>query len=326
MPVFPDPGSRSHALARSFGGGDNNEQRKNAVTCLRSGFRRKSLVLPEHPVTIDYESEYDNRGRVPEHPQIFARWARDAAAFRAAHPHAELGLAYGKSPRETIDLFWPAAGREAPIALFIHGGYWRALDPSSFSHLASGANAHGIAFALAGYDLCPQVSIEKIIEEMRAAAAFLCRRHGRKLVASGHSAGGHLTACLVATDWKNYAADLPADLVPAGLSISGLFDLTPLMQIAMNQDLKIGTENVARISPLHWDVAPGRMLDAWVGGAESSEFLRHSREVTDVWARKGVATRYVELPGANHFTVLDPLADPASAMSARLAELSRQCV
>ncbi|MEX2129210.1 MAG: alpha/beta hydrolase [Xanthobacteraceae bacterium] len=270
---------------------------------------------------IDYEAEYNNRARVPEHPEIFARWARAAEAFRASHSDAELGLAYGKSPREKIDLFWPMAGRSAPFALFIHGGYWRSLEPSAFSHLAAGANAHGIALALAGYDLCPAVTMEAIIEEMRAAAAFLYRRFRRPLVASGHSAGGHLSACLVATDWKKYGEDLPAVLVPAGLSISGLFELSPLMHTSMNQDLRIDAENVARISPQTWSVAPGRTFDAWVGGDESSEFLRESRDIVAEWGRKGVATRYVEVARANHFTVLDPLADPQSTMTKRLVEL-----
>lgn len=271
---------------------------------------------------IDYEAEYNNRARVPEHPAIFIRWARAAEAFRASHPDAELGLAYGKSNREKVDIFWPSAGREAPIALFIHGGYWRSLDPSAFSHLAAGPNAHGIALALIGYDLCPGVSMETIVDQVRAATLHLFRRYGRRhLVASGHSAGGHLSACLVATDWKKLDAGAPEDLVPAGLSISGLFDLAPLMRTSMNQDLRIGAENVERVSPLRWNVPLDRIFDAWVGGDESSEFLRHSREIADVWAKRGVATRYVALPRTNHFTVLDPLADPASEMCLRLAEL-----
>jgi arylformamidase len=270
---------------------------------------------------IDYEAEYNNRARVPEHPAIFIRWARAAEAYRTAHKDAELGLAYGKSPREKIDLFWPAAGRTVPIALFIHGGYWRSLDPAGFSHLAAGVNASGIALALVGYDLCPAVTIETIIAQVRAATIFLHRRHARRFVAAGHSAGGHLSACLVATDWKKFAADLPQDLVPAGLSISGLFDLTPLMRTSMNQELRIEPASVERISPLGWNVASDRVFDAWVGRDESGEFLRHSRDVADAWGRKGVATRYVEVARTNHFTVLDPLADPASAMSSRLVEL-----
>lgn len=273
---------------------------------------------------VDYEAEYDNRARVPEHPQIFARWSKDAADFRASHADAELGLRYGASERQIVDLFWPGEGRNVPVALFIHGGYWRALDPSVFSHLAAGVNAHGIALAAVGYDLCPAVTIEKIVEETREATAFLFRRLKRCFAVSGHSAGGHLTACLVATDWKKTSPDLPADLVKDGLSISGLFDLTPFMHISMNQDLRLDAQNVARVSPLFWDVAPGRTLDAWVGGAESSEFLRHSREVVEVWRRKNVSTEYVAVPAANHFTVVDPLADPGSTLTKRLVEFARR--
>jgi arylformamidase len=271
---------------------------------------------------IDYEAEYNNRARVPEHPEIFARWARDAAAYRKTHPNAELGLPYGESPRQIVDLFWPEAGRDAPIALFIHGGYWRSLEPAAFSHLAAGANAHGVAFAAIGYDLCSAVTIATIIDQVRGATAFLHRRHGKPLTVSGHSAGGHLTACLVATNWKKVDAGLPADLVRAGLSISGLFDLSPLVHTAMNQDLKLDAASAAQVSPLFWEVAPGRTLDAWVGGDESGEFLRQSVEIAETWGQNGVITEYVAVPDANHFTVLDPLADPASDMTRRLARLA----
>jgi arylformamidase len=273
---------------------------------------------------VDFEAEYNNRARVPEHPEIFARWAAASAAHRKSHSNAELGVSYGKSPRQIIDLFWPSASRNAPIALFIHGGYWRSLEPSSFSHLATGVNAHGIAFAAIGYDLCPAVTVATIIDQVRAATAFLFRRHKMPLVASGHSAGGHLPACLIATDWKRESADLPQDLVRAGLSISGLFDLAPLMDTAMNNDLRLDPVSAANVSPLFWEVAPERTLDAWVGGAESAEFLRQSREIANVWGEKDVATAYVAVPGANHFTVLDPLADPASTMTERFAALTRQ--
>ena len=135
---------------------------------------------------LDYEAEYNNRARVPEHPVIFARWAREAEQFRRSHANAELRLPYGRSEREHIDLFWPSTKRDAPIVLFLHGGYWRSLEPAMFSHVAAGANARGLAVALAGYDLCPDVTVEQIIDEVRAAAIFLWRRHGKKLVACGH--------------------------------------------------------------------------------------------------------------------------------------------
>jgi len=273
---------------------------------------------------LDYEAEYNNRARVPEHPAIFERWTRAAAAFRTSHPNAELGISYGEGPRECIDLFWPSTSRDAPIFLFIHGGYWRSLEPALFSHVAAGVNAHGYAMALAGYDLCPDVSIAKIIEEVRNAAAFLGRRHDRKMVACGHSAGGHLVSCLLATDWKKHAPGIPADLVPVAFSISGLFDLSPLIGISMNADLKLEPQEARRVSPLFWEVPQtARMFDAWVGAKESGEFLRQSRTIAEAWQKTGVATRYQEVTGADHFTVVDPLADPSSAMTKRLVELAR---
>lgn len=271
---------------------------------------------------LDLEAEYNNRARVPEHPEIFKRWTEAAAKFRAGHKNSEERISYGQSERQYIDLFWPSADRNAPLVLFIHGGYWRALDPSIHSHFAAGANALGLAMAFAGYDLCPKVTIPQIIAQIQSAAAFLGRRLRRRIVVAGHSAGGHLTACLLATDWRKIDAELPANFVPAGLSISGLFDLTPMLHVSMNADLGLKPEDIQKVSPQFWPAPSGKTLDAWVGGNESGEFLRQSKEVAEVWGRAGVVTKYKEVSGANHFTVLDPLADSGSEMTARLAELA----
>jgi len=278
-------------------------------------------------MAIDWEVEYNNRARVPEHPQIFAQWARDAAAYRAETSkdgRAEIGLKYGPSPRQTIDLFKPRGGADGPLALFIHGGYWRSLEPSSFSHMARGMNAHGITVAVSGYDLAPQVSIGQIIEQTQQACLFLWKRFKKRIMVSGHSAGGHLAACMVATDWQALDPGAPADLAPVGYAISGLYDLAPLRHLATNADFKLDAAEARRISPLFWPVAKGRVLDAVVGGIESSEFLRQSKIVADGWREKGVDTRYEAIPGMNHFTVCDPLIDPASAMTRRLVELANK--
>ena len=279
-------------------------------------------------MSVDYEVEYNNRARVPEHAEIFARWERDAAAYRdrmKAEENAELGLAYGTSARQKVDLFFPDATGHTPLALFVHGGYWRSLDASTFSHVSAGLNSRGVAVAVAGYDLCPDVTIGQIINQIRTACLFLWRRFGQRLMVYGHSAGGHLAACMVATDWKKLDPKAPIDLVPAGYSISGLFDLTPLIKTAMNADLRLDDTEVARVSPMYWPVTRGRVFDAVVGGQESSEFLRQSHIITDNWRQRGIETRYEEVPGANHFTVVDPLSDPNSAMTARCAELAARC-
>jgi arylformamidase len=270
---------------------------------------------------IDCEAEYDNRARVPEHPKIFARWAADSQAYRARSPAAlQARISYGPTAREIIDLFDVRPG--APLAVFIHGGWWRTFDPSWFSHCAAGLNARGVGVALVGYNLCPQVSIAEIIEEARRAALVLWRRYHQRMLVSGHSAGGHLTAALLATDWPALDATAPADMAAAGYAISGVFDLAPLVHVSMNKDLRLDPDSAQKTSPALWPAPQGRVLDAVVGADESSEFLRQSSLIADVWGKAGVATRYEVVAGANHFTVLDPLADPDSAMVARLVALT----
>jgi arylformamidase len=276
---------------------------------------------------IDYEVEYNNRARVPEHPEIFARWVRDGAAYRAEatqEGRAELGLKFGPSPRQTIDIFRPKGGTEGPLALFIHGGYWRSLEPSSFSQMARGMNAHGVTVAVSGYDLSPQVSIGQIVEQTQQACLHLWKKLGRKFMVSGHSAGGHLAGCMIATDWKKLDNGAPADLTPVGYGISGLYDLEPLMHLSTNADFKLDKAEARRISPLFWPIAKSRLFDAVVGAQESSEFLRQSRIVADGWRDRGVETRYEAIPGLNHFTVCDPMLDPNSAMTKRLVELAKR--
>ena len=267
--------------------------------------------------TVDYEAEYNNRARVPEYPAIFAGWARDAAAYRERH--APRNAPYGPGARNTID-FFPGDGA-GPIVVFIHGGYWQSLDASFFSHLARGLNAHGISVAIPSYDLCPAVSVDDIIRQMRVASRELARL-GRPLVISGHSAGGHLAACMLATDWPAFDASLPKDLVAAAYAISGLFDLAPMIETSINNALRLDPATARAASPLFWQPPAHGSLDAVVGGNESAEYFRQSRTVVEQWGSAGMATRFGTVPDANHFTAIAPLADPGSPMVARLRELA----
>ena len=266
---------------------------------------------------IDYEVEYNNRARVPENPALIAGWAKDAAAYRSGH--APRSISYGPGARQVIDFF--AGDGKGPIVVFIHGGYWQALDGSSFIHLARGLNAHGIGVAIPSYDLCPDVTIEEIVGQMRTASRELARL-GQPLVISGHSAGGHLAACMLATDWRTVDASLPANPVIAAYAISGLFDLGPLIGTSINKAMGLDQETARAASPLFWQ-APARLsLDAVVGENESAEFYRQSRTIADLWGKAGVATRFGTVPGANHFTAIAPLADPDSPMVLRLKALA----
>ena len=277
-------------------------------------------------MAIDYEKEYDNRARVKEHPEIFARWDKEAAAYRErAQTHgARLTVPYGLSPRQAYDYF-PASGdgKDTPLAMFVHGGWWRSLERAKFSQMARGPNAHGVSVAVAGYDLCPHVRIAIILDQVRTAVLSLWRVHAKRVTVYGHSAGGHLAAAMLVQDWPRFAAGAPANLVPAAYAISGLFDLAPLIHVSQNADLKLDAEEARRLSPVHWPAPNGRILDAVVGEEESSEFLRQSKTIAETWARGGLETRYEALPGRNHFTIVDPLSDPRSAMTARVVALAR---
>lgn len=270
---------------------------------------------------IDYEAEYNNRARVPEHPAIFERWAHDAKAYREAHPPQR--ISYGPGRRQLMEVFQPTEpDHRAKMVVFIHGGYWQSLEPALFSHMARGLNGHGIAVAVPGYDLCPEVRIGDIVEEIRAACRELARFE-KQLVVAGHSAGGHLAACMLATNWPAVDDDLPTGFVSAAYAISGLFDLKPLVPTSVNGALRLDEAEAELISPLAWAPPRGLVLDAVVGGDESAEYLRQSRTIVERWAAAGVKTRFEAVPGANHFTVIAGLADPDSAMTRRAAELAR---
>jgi arylformamidase len=263
---------------------------------------------------IDLEAEYNNRARVPEHPEIIAGWARDAAAYRAEVGKRMSRIDYGPSERQHIDVFAPERPNpDALPVLFVHGGYWQALDPSHFSHMARGLNAHGVTVGVAGYDQCPEVTVGDIVGQLRAAAAkFVAALKSTDYVVTGHSAGGHLAA------W------LAAEGAAAGLAISGLFDLEPLVPTSVNQKLGL-TAQAARVhSPRLMFPREGLFFDCWVGGDESSEYLRQSRTLAAVWAGCGAETAYVEVPGTNHFTVIAGLADASSAMTSRLVVMSKK--
>jgi arylformamidase len=265
---------------------------------------------------IDLEAEYNNRARVPEHPTHIAGWQKDAAAYRQ-NAACELDVAYGHGERHHIDFFHPLNGSaDAPIILFIHGGYWQSLDKSYFSHLARGANERGYSVAIPSYDLAPAATLSQIIACTQSAASFVMNRTDRPLVATGHSAGGHLSVCLMA---KPEALMRP---IRAAMPISGLFELAPLVPTSVNKALDLSVEEAQRLSPLNWTPPAGGHLAAIVGGAESGEFLRQSRIIADQWSHSGVATHYYEVPGAHHFDVLAGLADPADPLVEILSRLA----
>ncbi|WP_418119595.1 alpha/beta hydrolase [Variovorax sp. 350MFTsu5.1] len=276
------------------------------------------------------EGMYNNLARVKDHPAYFQRWARESAEARETLP-ARIDLPYGQGVNETLDIF-PAPVPDAPVLVFIHGGYWRAMDKKDHSFIAPAFNDRGICVVQPNYALCPgtseqPVTVPGIMLQMVRALEWTWRHvaaHGgdpKRITVAGHSAGGHMAAALLACDWKAVAPDLPAHLVRNALSISGLYDLRPLQRTPfLENTLKLTDADVLRASPALWPAPKRGQLYAVAGGAESEEFIRHNAMIRDAWGRNTVPVCEV-LPGLNHFDVVDALADPAHALHRHAVQL-----
>jgi arylformamidase len=274
------------------------------------------------------EARYNARAAVPDHPAIFARWAERSTATRAeSGRRGRLDLAYGDGPNETLDLFSPGVA-EAPLHMFLHGGYWQALDKKDFSFIAPPLVEAGIAVAIVNYALCPAVRVGDIVEQMRRALAWIWRDAATlgldrdRIHLSGHSAGGQLVAMMMATDWPRHASDLPADLVKSGLSISGVFELEPLIGTSINAKLGLDADEARAASPIFVEPATAAPLVLAVGGRESSEFHRQSEAFGERWSAFGTPVRHVPLPGRNHMTACEALAEPDHDLFRAAVELA----
>jgi len=261
--------------------------------------------------------EYNNRELVPDHASYFARWQEDSAKARGGMT-CTLDRRYGDKPGETLDLF-PARNGNGRCMMFIHGGYWRALDKSDFSFLAPAWVDAGVSLAVVNYDLCPSVTVEEIVRQMLRASRWLWRNaaaHGidrERLYVSGHSAGGHLVAMLMCALWQSFDASLPKDLWKGGLAISGVYDLRPLLAVDfLQQDLRLDLESAQRLSPAFMPPATSAPVMTCVGGDESGEFRRQNALLAERW--KGAFAGDIPMPGRNHFSVMDALAEPSGAL------------
>lgn len=251
----------------------------------------------------------------------FRHFAAESARVRAKLRHED-ELAYGPSAPEHVDVY-PAGASNAPVHVFIHGGYWRAFSSKDFAFVAEGLNARGIAAVLVNYALCPAVRIGDIVRQCRAALAWTWRNAERfggdpaRLSVSGHSAGGHLTAMMLATDWAEWG--LPADPIKAAVPVSGLYDLAPFPHSFLQPVLQLDEAQVRAESPLLNPVRARCPVLVAVGGAESREFHRQAEAYVAHLKGAGVSVEYADLGRRDHFSVLDDLAAAEGPLCAWLA-------
>ena len=257
------------------------------------------------------EREYNNRALVPEHPAFFARWERDSEFVRSTLP-CTLDVAYGPDPRHRLD--WFPAARAKGTLVFIHGGYWRALDKSVFSWLAAAYVAAGMNVALLNYRLCPAVRIGEIVDDVVAGVNRVMDGElpvgERPVVLSGHSAGGHLVGALFATPRERFGFD--TQRIAGGVAISGLYDFAPLRLYSVNTDFRLDEAQVAQLNLYDKQPTLDAPLVIAAGGDESSEFQRQSRLIAEKWAPQ--VKSLLILPGLNHFSIVDGFAERSQAL------------
>ena len=252
------------------------------------------------------DAAYNNGLAVASSADILADFQRRSDALRAAHP-AHLDLPYGPGPRNRIDYF--PAQKPGPVLVFIHGGYWQMQAKERFSFLAAGPLAHGMQVAMMGYTLAPDATLAQIVAEIRASISWI-RTHapalggdGDRMVVSGWSAGGHLTAMSMGEEG-----------VVGGLSISGVFDLEPIRLSYINRKLGLGVEDAVTLSPMRLPHTPLPLALAY-GTEELPELRRQSEDYAA--ARAGLPGKLLPLAGRDHFTILEELADPDGALTAQ---------
>ncbi len=265
----------------------------------------------------EIDRQYDVEGSVPDFG-IYVKYFLENSERIRDQLDPTLDVPYGPTASEHVDIY-RADRADASIHMFIHGGYWHSLSSKEFSLVAEGLVKAGVTVAIVNYALCPKVTITEIARQNRAAVAWLYRNaagfggNRERIYVSGHSSGGHLTAMLMATDWRGEYG-LPADVVKGGCAISGLFDLAPFPHSWLQPKLGLTAEEVDRMSPINHIPERAGPLLVTVGGDESEEFHRQSQEFLAAWNANGLDGRFVELPGRNHFTVLEEYADPNSAL------------
>jgi arylformamidase len=288
----------------------------------------KPLPVYKHFDQETLDLQYNNRAAVGDFKQFVDRWTKESIDY-TLNTRCHLNIRYGSNQREVLDIFLPDDHDGlARVMIFFHGGYWQGMHKSVFSFIAKSFTEQGFVAVLPNYPLAPDVSVMQIVKSCRKAIAWLsynADRYGgnpRLLHLAGHSAGGHLVAMLLATEWNDYGADVQQSIYSA-CSLSGLFELEPIRLTYLNEKLHLKKEDVPAVSPLYLHPTSKIPFLAAVGGLESAEYHDQSESFAKAWALQGAQTDAMIVPGVNHFSILDAFCDQQSALRKKLMEMVR---
>lgn len=264
----------------------------------------------------ELEAHMNPRVAVADAESYLADWVERSADSRE-RLGGKLDVAYGDTPGQTLDVF-RAENSDAPIHIFIHGGYWRALDKSANSFVAEALVQAGATTVLLNHDLCPLVTLDEIVAQINKAIAWVYENAAQiggdanRIYVSGHSAGAHLAMTALAHDWGGDG--LPPDLIKGVVGVSGVYDLAPVLRVSVNEEVQLDADMAARNSPvLHPPTSPASIVIA-AGQQEPAGFVAQSTNFYDVCRKSGLDAEYLECPGDDHFSILYTLANPISGL------------
>jgi arylformamidase len=265
----------------------------------------------------ELEYQFNPRVSVPEFPQLAKRRAEESRKVRA-RLKSWLNVPYGSSPREVLDIY-PAAKAAGPVLIYIHGGYWRSGSKDDNCGFVPIFVDRGATVVIIEYDLCPQVTVTDIARQSCSAIAWTYRNIAQyggnpaRLYVAGHSAGGHLTALALAHDWEREG--LPRDLIKGAVATSGVYDLEMVMQVSPNEQIRMTSKMARENSPFLHPPFPICPVIVAVGGAEPTGWQQMSEDYFKFCKERGINCEYLVVPGANHYTMSEHLANADSPLA-----------
>jgi arylformamidase len=275
-------------------------------------------VLYRHFSTQEeLDAQYNLQNSVPDFHRYIEFYAEKSRQARE-RLDCRLDVPFGPTLAERLDIF-PAARPEAPVLVFVHGGYWHRFSSKEFNFVAEGPVSAGVATVVINYALCPKVTIGEIVRQSRAAVAWVYGNadsfggERERIYLSGHSAGGHLAAMLASTDWASDYG-LPADVIKGVYPISGLFDLAPFPYTYLQPKLQLTWGEVLRNSPILRIPGEAPPLLVSYGGEETPELRRQSDDFLAAWKARGLKGEYLPQPGKNHYDVIEGFLDADSSL------------